>query len=1208
MRCLLITFLSGCVLAGATRGEPAQLADRIAADAPVSWWRFDESAPPAGAQKSVTVISGPGHENAVTLPAGNRAAHFAGDGARIEVDGEEHHQFRNGEEITIEAWVRLGGIGRGQNSYIIGKGRLDPGSNNQNWALRLREAGGKARISFLFRSQPGEDGAAPNWHRWTSDAGIAPGPRWHHVAVTYTFGKPDSVRGVIDGEVTKGKWDMGGATTQPPVVDGADVWIGSSMNGSSGSSFRGALDEIALYRRALPVETLSARYEELPVDEKPPRLAAVAKGEVLVEVREEAGDGKDWAVLANEAGEVFPTGAFAVTTLPHRYNSHGARVDRRAPVSIRLAAEVSLPPGDYEFLLRSSGPATLATGEDTVVSIGSVSKPRGAHGKLRPLPEEAPGYPRRRMGTEEKIERVSWDGEDRVVTLHTVSGSSRSRFEAGEILAAYRREGDSHWRLLTANGVDAPLFDTESFASFQREERERFARLDTERRRAASLAQDEFWRRRHEEAATHVATLPPIQVPGGGATTEPSAVIDAFLTTAIEENNRREGAVDSGHARALAVLEAACYRCHGDKAKGGLKLDTREAALATTTESGLAAIVPGDPAKSELLYRLTTEDPDLVMPPKGEGVSADELDLIRAWIEDGAPWANRAGRVDVPGPAGDLAFLRRLHLDTVGVLPTAEECRSFLADDSPDRIPRLVDRLLSDPRHADHWVSYWQDVLAENPRLVKPVLNNTGPFRYWIHEALLDNKPMDRFVHELVTFQGSVNGGGAGGFSRAAENDVPMAAKAHIVGTAFLGVEMKCARCHDSPFHSTTQEDLFSLAAMLKGAAIEVPETSTVPAAFFEHSGGRDSMIEVTLDIGKPVEPRWPFSGMGSETPSEDLAHQITRAENERFAQVVVNRVWRRYFGEGFVEPVDDWEGNTPSHPDLLAWLARDFVGNGYDMQRLSRIILNTEAYRRAARAGEADAGDGRFFAAPLRRRVSAEQLVDSLLAASGVPNYSEELTFDVEAAHSAATFLNMGRPGRAWQMISLASDRDRPSLTLPRADSITAVMKAHGWRPNRSEPLSDREREANVLQPGMLGNGLLGIWVSRLSDYSDLTGLAIEAESPERLIEELYLRFLTRFPTDRERDAMVELLKPGFDERVVTKDPGFEKKIYTPPVREISWANHLNAEANQLAAEIEEEARRGPEATSWLDSDWRVRMEDVVWALANSPEMQFVP
>ena len=173
-----------------------------------------------------------------------------------------------------------------------------------------------------------------------------------------------------------------------------------------------------------------------------------------------------------------------------------------------------------------------------------------------------------------------------------------------------------------------------------------------------------------------------------------------------------------------------------------------------------------------------------------------------------------------PAPlVDDLAFLRRLSLDVLGVIPTPEQIEQFLADPTEERRAAAIDRMLHDPGWADHWVGYWQHVLAENPGLTKPSLNNSGPFRWFLHESFLDNKPLDRLVTELILMEGGAASGGPGGFAKASNNDVPMAHKAHIIGTAFLGVEMKCARCHDAPTHASKQEDLFSLAALLAQAA-----------------------------------------------------------------------------------------------------------------------------------------------------------------------------------------------------------------------------------------------------------------------------------------------------------------------------------------------------------------------------------------------------
>src|SRR5262249_35965778 len=181
----------------------------------------------------------------------------------------------------------------------------------------------------------------------------------------------------------------------------------------------------------------------------------------------------------------------------------------------------------------------------------------------------------------------------------------------------------------------------------------------------------------------------------------------------------------------------------------------------------------------------------------------------------------------LPPLLDDDAFLRRVTLDTAGVLPTPAEIARFRQDQRPDRRTRVIDRLLADARWADHWVSYWQDVLAENPGLLKPTLNNTGPFRWWLHEALLDNLPLDRFATELTLMEGSLLAGAPSGFAVATENDVPMAAKAQTLSRAFLAADLSCARCHDAPSKSYRQEQLFGMAAVLASTPPAVPAATT---------------------------------------------------------------------------------------------------------------------------------------------------------------------------------------------------------------------------------------------------------------------------------------------------------------------------------------------------------------------------------------------
>jgi hypothetical protein len=486
-----------------------------------------------------------------------------------------------------------------------------------------------------------------------------------------------------------------------------------------------------------------------------------------------------------------------------------------------------------------------------------------------------------------------------------------------------------------------------------------------------------------------------------------------------------------------------------------------------------------------------------VMPPKGERLTREQVQLLETWIREGAHWPEgNAQPARLTPLTDDRAFLRRVSLDTVGVVPSLEDIRVLLADRSPERRARVIDRLLADPRWADHWMGYWQDVLAENPNILNPTLNNTGPFRWWIHESLVDNKPMDLFVTELVRLKGSARFGGPAGFGVASQNHVPMATKAMIVSAAFLGVQMKCARCHDSPAHRATQRHLFQLGAMLGTKPLAVPASSSVPMDRI-HQSGRKPLIRVTLKPGTAVAAAWPFAHFAREALGQELAEEpqdprdrlaalLTAPENERFAQVLANRLWQRLMGRGLVEPVDDWERGRPTHPELLRWLGRELVRSGYDLKHLARLILNSHAYQRGT--DPALRVPGSLFAAPAPRRLAAEQIVDSLFAATGKPFQLEEVSLDVDGQRDLNNSITLGQPRRAWMLTSTSNERDRPSLALPRIQAVVDVLQAFGWRGARQEPTSYREEAANVLQPAILSNGTMGVWLTRLSDDHGIT------------------------------------------------------------------------------------------------------------------------
>jgi hypothetical protein len=321
-----------------------------------------------------------------------------------------------------------------------------------------------------------------------------------------------------------------------------------------------------------------------------------------------------------------------------------------------------------------------------------------------------------------------------------------------------------------------------------------------------------------------------------------------------------------------------------------------------------------------------------------------------------------------------------------------------------------------------------------------------------------------------------------------------------------------------------------------------------------------------------------------------------------------VNRIWKQLIGAGFVEPVHDWEGRAASHPELLGWLARDFITRGYDLRQLVRLILTSQVYQRAATGQNLKAAaEQRFFAAPEPRRLSAEQVVDSLFSTSGQPFYVEELSLDLSAQRGIDTFISLGVPRRAWMLSSLSNERDRPSINLPRAQAIVDVLEAFGWSGSRQNPRSERESDSNVLQPGVLGNSLVSTWVTRAAHGSELADLAVTAASPASLAENLFLRFLTRRPTATEQAQLVQALAPGFATRVLPAS-AVKSPPTLPRLPTVSWSNHLVADANSIAIEMEKRARSGPPADPRLRPEWRDVFEDVVWGLINTREFVWLP
>lgn len=1105
-------------------------AELVADDEPVAWWRFSKNnggVPGGWAQarsksKPLAVFAetqivgdavtdlGPQPPVFPLFTAGDTAAKFDGKSyLRLADPGDNSpFDFKNGDSITLEAWVSPSKLGEGQQVYIIGKGRTGNrgvARDNQNWALRIAGAGEQAKISFLFRGETNK--TQDDWHRWNSTASFSVGKGWHHLAVSYQFGEPKSIRGYIDGKPTGGDWDYGGPSAEAPVVDNDEIWLGSASAGNAGNSYQGLLDEVAVYRTALSAERIAARWKTVQPE------GYVTKQQIpgdaaLVEVFEGLPDDWNWNFTYPQPSERWMHDRLALSAIPQKYGEQGTRIDRGSPHVLWLTMDTELPTGEQRILLRSRHAAKLFLDGQLIVENPFPSGRTDGHNDWVPVESKISKNIRAlQPGDQEKlVELKIAPGKHRLKLALFVAGKKR-RPEIGETCVAIAAKGSDNFQIVSP-GKSFPLQD-DAWLAFEAEQRFALRTINAERRAAASVEYTEYWAKRHEYARKYA------------------------------RNELRE-------------------------------------------------IIP----------------PGIVNPSdsRPEGAQAIDFYISRHL---------NAEIVKPPPLTSDAAFVRRVYLDLLGVGPTAEQVSEFLRDESAGKRQKLIDHLLAQPGWADNWMGYWQDVLAENPNIINPTLNNTGPFRFWLYESLLDNKPFDRLATDLILMDGSQRYGGPGGFAVATENDAPLAAKSHVLAKALLGIELNCARCHDAPFHPFKQEQLFNLAAMLGRGTQQLPKTSTIPGG----AGAlKSDIVKVTLKPGDKIAPLWPFAGeMKFDLPSElvrkpgdsreELALRVTLPQNERFAEVIVNRLWQRYLGRGIVEAVDDWEQGKPSQPELLDYLARQFITNSYDLKHMARIILNSHAYQREA---SSDPRLVKAFAAPERRRLSAEQILDSLFVAAGKELHCEELNIDVDGSRLETASINLGLPERAWQFTSLSNERDRPSLSLPSAQPMLNVLEAFGWRASRQDPLTLREKEPTVLQPAVVANGIAAKRIAQFSEDSVFTTAAVEAKSAADFTRFVYLQILGREATAKELALGTALLSDGFEKRLTGAKPGPKP---TQPKRDgVSWSNHLHPHANEVRLERQAEVERGDAPTTLLTADWRMRAEDLVWAVVNSPEFVFLP
>ena len=460
------------------------------------------------------------------------------------------------------------------------------------------------------------------------------------------------------------------------------------------------------------------------------------------------------------------------------------------------------------------------------------------------------------------------------------------------------------------------------------------------------------------------------------------------------------------------------------------------------------------------------------------------------------------------GQCSDAQFIRRASLDCIGRLPTIEEARAFHADKSERKRSLWIKKLLADKNYADHWAVKWGDLIRPNPSRVgvKPVFL----LDLWLRDVFRRNVPYDRMVKELLMAEGSSHQYGPVAVLRDKRDPADASG---FVSQIFLGVRMECARCHHHPSEKWAQEDYYQLAAFFgkmrsRGQGISAP-ISGEPEVWWYDSGGKGVLHPITDTPMIPKAPDGPeFAYQKDVDPRSHLLDWMLARENPFFARSIVNRIWGEFFGKGIVDPVDDFRvSNPPSNPELLDWLAADFVSHRYDLKHLMATIMESAAYQRSSEPNDSNLTEHRNFARFMRRRLPAEVLSDAVADLTGVRDEFTGLPSGSRAVQTwnhklASEFLDaFGRPN--------------PSLECP----------------------CERERKPTVVQSLHLmnSNGLQ----AKLASSKGRAAQYLAAKKPaEEILSDVYLHAYSREPMAEEKtNAMAHLLSPESDRKVVIED-----------------------------------------------------------------------
>jgi hypothetical protein len=494
----------------------------------------------------------------------------------------------------------------------------------------------------------------------------------------------------------------------------------------------------------------------------------------------------------------------------------------------------------------------------------------------------------------------------------------------------------------------------------------------------------------------------------------------------------------------------------------------------------------------------------IITAPFDRPARADLLASRNNFIDDAVFNKLAALRIEPSEVCDDATFLRRAFLDTIGVSPTADEVRAFLADGRPDRRARLIDGLLERPEFVDYWALQLGDLFQNRKERDHDVRGTKGvrAFHEWLRTQVAANRPWDELARDVLTATGKTTDNPAVGYYVVTVGEQREAERSEVVASvaqAFLGTRIGCAQCHNHPLERYTQDDFYHFSAYFSRIKLERrdprqgPTTLVVSAP--DPNQNKNPVGVVQPRTGKFLPPR-PLDRSDTDVkPGEDprvkLAAWMTDPKNESFSGAMVNRLWQHFLGVGLVEPVDDLRAsNPPSNPELWQALNREFVGHKFDLKHLMRVILNSRTYQLSATTRPGNEQDARFYSHFYVRRLPAEVLLDALGRSTGVPDVFPGYPAGLRSAQ-------LPDPALKSYFLTLFGKSERvTACACERNGEVTMPQLLH------------LENGDSVVQKIASPQGRLAGW--------------LKTKRPDaEVIEEMFLDTLSRRPTAAERETV---------------------------------------------------------------------------------------